>query len=92
MFGLNSIGDLTDGKGYQAKVLSNQILEYLSNDAQYKMTNSEVKSELYHFTKPINIRGKVNSFGMIKCLRSIKKTITKMILKTINNNVVTLNP
>ena len=53
-FNFDGIGLMEAGKGYQAKVLSDQILEYLSNDAQYKMTNSEVKSELYHFTKPVN--------------------------------------
>jgi len=53
-FNFDGIGLMEAGKGYQAKVLSDQILEYLSNDTQYKMTNSEVKSELYHFTKPLN--------------------------------------
>ena len=53
-FNFDGIGLMEAGKGYQAKVLSDQTLQYLSNDAQYKMTNSEVKRELYHFTKPLN--------------------------------------
>ena len=53
-FNFDGIGLMEAGKGYQAKVRSDQMLQYLSNNAQYKMTNSEVKSELYHFTKPLN--------------------------------------
>ena len=57
-FNFDGIGLMEAGKGYQAKVLSNQILDYLSNNVQYKMTNSKVKSELYHFTKPLNTGSK----------------------------------
>lgn len=53
-FNFDGIGLMEAGKGYQAKVRSDQMLQYLSNNAQYKMTNSEVKSELYHYTKPLN--------------------------------------
>jgi hypothetical protein len=42
------------GQGYQVKVLSEQILEYLPNDVEYRMTPSEVKTELDYFVKPIN--------------------------------------
>ena len=31
MFGLNSIGDLTDGKGYQAKMMADDVLEMEGN-------------------------------------------------------------
>ena len=53
-FDFDGIGLMQAGKGYQAKVLSEQVLEYLPNDTEYRMTLSEVKTELDHFIKPIN--------------------------------------
>ena len=44
------------------------------------------------FKKPIIINGKVNSFGIMKCLRSIKKIITKKIVNIKSNSVVMVNP
>ena len=38
--------------------------------------------------KPIIIKGKVNSFGIIKCFKSIKKIMIKNILNIISSNVV----
>ena len=40
------------------------------------------------FKKPIIIKGKVNSFGIMKCLRSIKKITIKQILKIKKRSVV----
>ena len=39
---------------------------------------------------PIN--GKVNSFGIMKCFRSIKKITTKKIVNIKSNSVVIVNP
>ena len=44
------------------------------------------------FKKPIPINGKVSSFGIMKCLRSIKKIITKKIVNIKSNSVVMVNP
>ena len=41
---------------------------------------------------PIIIRGYVNSFGIMKCLKSIKKIITKLILKIKKRRVVNETP
>jgi|TARA_B110000003_G_scaffold191852_1_gene190627 hypothetical protein len=41
---------------------------------------------------PIIIRGYVNSFGIMKCLKSIKKIITKLILKIKKRRVVKETP
>ena len=53
-YDFDGIGNMQAGKGYQVKVLSEQILEYLPNDVEYRMTPSEVKTELDYFVKPIN--------------------------------------
>ena len=42
--------------------------------------------------KPININGKVSSLGIIKCFKSIKKIITKKIVKIKSNRVVVERP
>ena len=44
------------------------------------------------FKKPIIIKGKVSSFGIIKWSRSIKKITTKKIDKIISINVVIVDP
>ncbi len=41
---------------------------------------------------PIAINGKVSSFGIIKCLRSIKNMMTKKIVKIKKRIVVSDNP
>ena len=53
-YDFNGIGNMLAGQGYQVKVLSEQILEYLPNDMEYRMTPEEVKTELDYFVKPIN--------------------------------------
>ena len=53
-YDFDGIGNMLAGQGYQVKVLSEQILEYLPNDVEYRMTPSEVKTELDYFVKPIN--------------------------------------
>ena len=42
--------------------------------------------------KPRNIIEYVSTFGMMKCLKSIKKIIKKLKLKIIKSNVVILTP
>ena len=42
--------------------------------------------------KPININGKVSSLGIIKCIKSIKKIITKKTVKIKSKRVVVDRP
>ncbi len=44
------------------------------------------------FKKPIIIKGKVNSFGIMKCFRSIKKMIIKLMLNIKSKSVVIEKP
>ena len=47
---------------------------------------------LLDFKNPININGKVNESGIIKCFKSIKKIITKNTDKIISSKVVIVKP
>ena len=38
----NGIGDMNPGEGYQLKIISDDVLTYLSNDESYRMSNTEV--------------------------------------------------
>jgi len=38
----NGIGNLEAGKGYQAKLLSNQTLQYVSNDDSYRLASNSI--------------------------------------------------
>ncbi len=44
------------------------------------------------FKKPIIINGKVNSFGIMKCFKSIKKMIIKLMLNIKSKSVVIEKP
>lgn len=49
----NGIGDIVPGQGYQAKMNSTQILTYLPNDQEYRLSTSAVidNSNVIHFDK-----------------------------------------
>ena len=51
-WGFNGIGNLEKGNGYQAKLLSDQILEYIPNDESYRLTSSKITNNgVRHFSK-----------------------------------------
>jgi hypothetical protein len=53
-WGFNGVGDMNPGEGYQVKMNSNQVLTYLANDQEYRMTDLElVRNDLQHFEKPV---------------------------------------
>ena len=50
----NGIGEIIPGKAYQAKLLTTQILQYLSNDASYRTSSIEVTAnEVSHYAKVV---------------------------------------
>lgn len=53
-YDFDGIGMMKSGRGYQVKVLSEQVLHYASNNYEYRYTASEIKNELEHFNHPIN--------------------------------------
>lgn len=54
-YGFNGIGDMEAGQAYQVKVLSDQVLQYNSNEESYRLEENKVFGQnLNHFTLPIN--------------------------------------
>ena len=53
-YGFDGIGNMHPGQGYQVKVLSEQVLEYLANDQEYRQVSFNIKTELEHFNQPMN--------------------------------------
>ena len=55
-------------------------------------TGGMLTLKLYDFKKPIIIKGKVTTSGIIKCFKSIKKIMIKAKVRINNSNVVNVNP
>jgi hypothetical protein len=50
----NGIGDMVPGQGYQLKTNTEDVLQYLSNDASYRTSSIEVTSnEVSHYAKVV---------------------------------------
>ena len=48
----NGIGDMVPGQGYQLKTNNADVLQYLSNDASYRMSATEVtENNVSHYAK-----------------------------------------
>jgi len=50
----NGIGDMVPGEGYQLKTIDADVLQYLSNDASYRLSSVEVtENNVSHFSKVV---------------------------------------
>jgi len=50
----NGIGDMVPGQGYQLKTVDADVLQYLSNDASYRLSSVEVtENNVSHFSKVV---------------------------------------